>query len=367
MSFPKLYTTYEHQNIFTESPILEDWDITKEWNKIHQLKFKSPSNLKEGTHIKLEIPGHTLFGGQIVKKELETNEYTKYEALDYKRYLMTEVIYSNPGSITSADVLRKFKPNENNPIKYNISNTKNMFGGLKFDGVSFMEMITSLMGLEFDKKTLIFFDVDANANFTYKIYPGTISGYSIDKAFSFSQGYDYTNIITGWRLFYGYGPQESYTNKDLEKIWGRTQVVKNIEVQNNSVSTIGPSPSYSDYSPEEENEIVESVVDVYDNSGDNPSVIDNIPVNYGLGGYGGIYGSSEELSMEIHERLSDKHIINRVISYHGGLGHKQYSVQIKKHGDWKDFDYSGLDKVYQPFYNKKGLHVEIEYKPIRGV
>ncbi len=339
----ELYTTFKKTNSFKKTPIFDDWNIKRDWNKAGSLTFSSYLSLEEGTHVKLVSSRHRTFAGQIVKKTDTKNDFYKYECLDYKRYLLREVSETFKKKTTHQIVKLLFKRYlGSSPLKLSLKKTKTVFSSLTFKDVTILEVISQLISLEFQKGTLIYFNIDENANLIYKPYPEEMKGYSIGSAISFVNNTDYSDIQTGYELYDENGKLiKKYSNKALVSVWG--------DIRN--VTTLSDNSSSS--SDSKDNTDIKKIV---------------ASVNKSMRGYKhpNSGGSCDCFCMsdKIFAKLKSNKVPCRILSYYSASAssgtHRTVSVKYKS--GWKDFDYSGMDNWYSALSTKKSLKVLKEYK-----
>lgn len=347
----RLYATYEHSNKFVERPMLDDWNIKRDWNKVGSLTFKSPDKLIPGTHVKLISPNHKNFAGQVVKRSEKANDFYSYDCLDYKRYLLTEVNYSGSGSKRSSDILNYVKKYVSSPIKFKITKTKNLFSNLVFSDKTVLEIISQLINLEFKKGTLIYFDVDENANLTFKPYPSTMKGYSLDSAISYNNSIDYSDIATSYAISEGTENKSTTSNKNLVNIWGNINLMSVIEKTNNNNNNDNDSniQSNESLSDSEIKKIVKQINKSFRSYKHTHS-----------GGNCDCFCMSDK----IFAKLKSNKIPCKILSYYSSSASSgtHRTVVVKYKSGWKDFDYSGMDKWYNAMSTKRNKKTIKEYK-----
>lgn len=220
-----LYYNKARSNHFHSAPIFDDWKYKSEPGKAGILTFKSPLYLDAGYHLKLVNEGEPIYGGQLLKKTDKKGDFYSYEALDYKHYLLKEVSIKKKDITASAMVrlLSKEVPS----LKWNIKGTTRKYIVLDFQDKTVLSIINQLIWLEYvQAHNLILFNVDYNANLTFKPYPQTMKGYIFTSAFDYSSSLDYNDVRTGYELIDNDTGKvlSSYTNKTLQAIWGDIRI-----------------------------------------------------------------------------------------------------------------------------------------------
>jgi len=219
-----LYYNKNKTNNFKSAPIFSDWKYKSEPNKAGLLTFKSPLYLEGGYHTKLVVNSEPIFGGQILKKTDKKGDFYSYEALDYKHYLLKEVTIDKK-DITASSVV-KLLSKETSVLKWNIGKTKRKYVHLVFEDKTILSIINQLIWLEYvQAHNLILFNVDYNANLTFKSYPQTIKGYNFSSGFDYSSSLDYNDVRTGYELIDKDGKILYQANgKKLQAIWGDIRI-----------------------------------------------------------------------------------------------------------------------------------------------
>lgn len=220
-----LYYNTLRNNDFQSAPLFDDWKYKSEPNKAGLLTFKSPQSIPRGDHIRLTMDGVTLFGGQILKKKDKKNDFYNYEALDYKHYLLKEVSL-NKTNITASSVV-KLLSKMTGVLKWKVGNTKKKYSKLVFSDKTILSILNQLIWLEYKQASnLILFNVDPNANLTFKPYPATMKGYIFTSALDYSNSLDYSDVRSGYELIDKDTGSVlySYVDKTLQAIWGDIRV-----------------------------------------------------------------------------------------------------------------------------------------------
>lgn len=330
----RLYTKYQPlnnltstSNQFTETPILDDWQIKRDWNKAGSLTFKSPEKLQEGTHVKLESPDHRTFGGMIVKPAEQANDFYSYDCLDYKRFLLISLSKSFTNKRASDIVKWLKKQVDNSILTWKITNTKNVYSSLAWKDTTVLEIISQLLNLEYKKGTLIYFDVDETGKLTFKPYPEKVEGYSLSDAFDYTNSIDYTDIATGYTLYdTDNSVLKTYDNTSLQAIWGSIDVSKSLG---------DTSTSKSSNSDDDIKKIVASI-------------------NKSMRGikhrYNGGSMDCYEMSEAIFKKLKANKVTCKVPQYYSANSNSKThrSVIVKYSTGWKDFDYKGMETGFGP-------------------
>ena len=363
-----LYTRYQEldevnkdSNQFMEVPILDDWSIKRDWNKAGSLTFKSPNYIKTGTHIKLESPHHRTFGGQVVKKTEDSGDFYSYDCLDYKRFLLRQIsgTYTNQTSSQIIKGIFKRRLEGNGLFKLTLKKTSNVFPSLTFQDKTILDIISNLLNIEYKKGTLIFFDVDENANLIYKPYPQNIKGYSLTTANKYTNSLDYTDIVTKYGLYdYDYTTIKEYENKELSAIWGTIGITKTL-----TENKTGTSDSNGNKNDKEIAKIVMEINKSFRSikwartCTSDTSKCDTL-----------CNGSSMEcrgMSCRIFKKLKANKIPCKIVRYPSSAASSGYhdSVMVKYSAGWKDFNYKGMDKSFGPISSlSKKAHARIIYK-----
>lgn len=229
------YNTSKLKNSWKTAPIFSDWKYKSEPNKAGLLTFKSPVYFQAGTHLKL-VDGSPLFGGQLLKYTNKKNDFYSYEALDYKRYLLKEVTIDKK-DITASAIL-KLLSKETRVLKWNIGNTKRKYVHLVFEDKTILSIINQLIWLEYvQAQNLILFNVDYNANLTFKPYPQTLKGYNFTSGFDYSSSLDYNDVRTGYELIDSDGKiLYEASSKTLQAIWGDIRIQEVFDNDNDTGS-----------------------------------------------------------------------------------------------------------------------------------
>jgi len=356
----RLYTRYQDlskidnsSNQFTEAPIMDDWSLKNDWNKVGSLAFTSSSDLAEGSHVKLVSDEIKNFGGQIVKKSRNVNEFTKYECLDYKRFLLKKVSSNHTNKKSSQIVKELFNKHfgNNTPLKLKIGSTKNVFPKLTFKDMSILDIISNLINLEFKKGTLILFDVDENGNMTYKSYPQKMEGYSISTAIDFTDTTDYSDIQTGYVLENSNNKSLiNYSNTNLTGIWGDIGLVSTLNEEKSTISSSSLSSKNVKLTDADVKKAVSSI---------------NKQFKGTKHSYNGGSLDCISLSEKIFIKLKAEKIPNRFVKYPSSAANSGYHrvILVKYKSGFKLFDYSGMDKLFSGSLSKalKGSIVK-EYK-----
>ncbi|MEA4956865.1 hypothetical protein SDC9_07410 [bioreactor metagenome] len=363
----KLYTRYQeldevdkNSNEFKEVPIFNDWSIKRDWNKAGSLTFKSPTYLTPGTHVKLVSTDHKTFGGQIVKKTEDSSDFYSYDCLDYKRFLLTSVSTSHTNQTSSQIInflFKKYLQNIGGLFKFKISKTKTVFPSLSFQDKTILDIISNLLNLEYKKGTLIFFDVDENANLTWKPYPQKVKGYSLSMANKYTNSLDYSDIITGAVLVdTDLSSIRKIPNKYLQNIWGVIDITK----------TLAPENTTSNEGNKNDKEIKKIVLEVNKSFRNikwartctsDTSKCDTL-----------CNGSTMEcrgMSCRIFKKLKDHKVPCKIVRYPSSAASSGYhdSVLVKYSTGWKDFDYKGMDSSFGPISSlSKKAPARIIYK-----
>lgn len=210
---------------FKSAPIFSDWKYKSEPNKAGLLTFRSPYSLTRGDHLRLAVDGDFLFGGQVMKKTEKKNEFYSYEALDYKHYLLREVS-ARKTNITTSDFVKLLSKMTSGP-KWNIGTTKYKHAELVFEEKTVLSILNQLIWLEYKKaKNLMLFNMDHNANLTFKPYPATMKGYIFTAALDYSSSLDYNDTRSGYMLIDKDTGNVlySFTDKTLQAIWGDIRI-----------------------------------------------------------------------------------------------------------------------------------------------
>jgi hypothetical protein len=220
-----LYYNKAKTNNFKSAPIFSDWKYKSEPSKAGLLTYKSPLWLDSGTHLKLIVDNEAIFGGQLVKRTDKKGDFYSYEALDYKQYLLEEFSLDKK-NITSSSVVRLLSKKVPS-LKWKIGNTTFKHVHLVFEDKTILSIINQLIWLEYaHAHNLILFNVDYNANLTFKSYPQTMAGYVFKSALDYSTSLDYSDVRTGYELIDNDTGKiiSSYTNKTLQAIWGDIRI-----------------------------------------------------------------------------------------------------------------------------------------------
>jgi hypothetical protein len=220
-----LYYNKSRTNNFKSAPIFSDWKYKSEPGKAGLLTFKSPQSIGSGNHLKLINDNEGIFGGQLVKRTDKKGDFYSYEALDYKQYLLKEMSLDKKNITASAIV--KLLSKEVPTLKWKIGNTSYKYAHPVFKDKSILTIINQLIWLEYEHAhNLILFNVDYNANLTFKSYPQTMKGYIFTSALDYTTSLDYSDIRTGYELIDNDTGKviSSYTNKTLQAIWGDIRI-----------------------------------------------------------------------------------------------------------------------------------------------
>lgn len=221
----ELYFTKTKSNNFISAPILSDWKYKSEPNKAGLLTFRSPQPFDGGVHVKLINNNKPLFGGQIVKPVSKKNDFYNYEALDYKQYLLKEETIDKK-NITASSLVKLLSKKVSN-LKWKIGTTKKKYSHLVFEDKTILSIINQLIWLEYKQaKNLILFNVDYDANLTFKSYPSTMKGYIFKEAFDYESSLDYSDIRTGYELIDKDTGKiiSQASDKTLQAIWGDIRI-----------------------------------------------------------------------------------------------------------------------------------------------
>lgn len=337
----KLYTRYQefdevdkNSNEFKEVPIFNDWSIKRDWNKAGSLTFKSPTYLTPGTHVKLVSTDHKTFGGQIVKKTEDSSDFYSYDCLDYKRFLLTSVSTSHTNQ-TSSQILKflfsKYLQNIGGLFKFKISKTKTVFSSLTFQDKTLLDIISNLLNLEYRNGTLIFFDVDENANLTWKPYPQKVKGYSLSMANKYTNSLDYSDIVTGAVLVdTDLSSIRKIPNKYLQNIWGVIDITKTLATENTT----------SNDGNKNDKEIKKIVLSINKQMRGIKHRYDGGPMD------------CYEMSEAIFKKLKAHKITCKVPQYYSPNSNSKThrTVIVKYSTGWKDFDYKGMEPGFGPSF-----------------
>ncbi|MDR3062551.1 MAG: hypothetical protein LBU40_00240 [Methanobrevibacter sp.] len=221
----QLYFTQTKSNTFKPTPMLSDWKYRSEPGKAGLLTFRSPEYFEGGVHVKLVKNSKPIFGGQVVRSVSKKNDFYNYEALDYKQYLLKEVSI-NKKNITATSIV-KLLSKKISTLKWKIGKTKKKYSHLVFEDKTVLSIINQLIWLEYKKaKNLIFFNVDYDANLTFKNYPTKMNGYIFKEAFDYESSLDYSDIRTGYELIDKDTGKVIYKSSDktLQAIWGDIRI-----------------------------------------------------------------------------------------------------------------------------------------------
>lgn len=224
MSVELYYNPVKTYN-FKSAPIFDDWKYKSEPAKAGLLTFTSPLNMDAGNHLRLLVNGKGLFGGQVAKRTSKKNDFNSYEALDYKHYLLTEVSLSKT-NITASNVV-KLLSKQVSVLKWNIGTTTHKYSSLVFENKTVLDIINQLIWLEYEQAhNLILFNVDYNANLTFKPYPATAKGYIFTSALDYQNSLDYEDVVTGYQLIDKKTGKiiSQGSDKTLQAIWGDIRV-----------------------------------------------------------------------------------------------------------------------------------------------
>lgn len=206
---------------FKQVPLEVGWKYTSKRNKSGLITFDSPSYISSGTHIKLTGNFPTI-GGLIVRIEQDQEEINSYTGVDYKNYLMGEINYTSKKQVRSHQVLQGIKKNVPE-LKWNIGKTTKKYKNkLVWKKKTVLQIINELIWLEWKyAKKLVYFNVDHNRNLTFKYYPTQVEGYKFHQAHKYSNTYDASQILTGWKVVDSDGKLvESYANPALTATYG---------------------------------------------------------------------------------------------------------------------------------------------------
>ena len=221
----ELYYNKAKNNNFRSAPILSDWKYKSEPNKAGLLTFKSPQWFEAGTYLKLGVDNETIFGGQVLKTTSKKNDFYSFEALDYKHYLLQE--FSIKKNNITASALVKLLSKQVSSLKWNVKNTTHKYAALDFQDKTILSIINQLIWLEYSEAhNLVLFNVDYNANLTFKSYPQTMKGYIFTSALDYSSSLDYNDVRTGYELIDNETGKiiSSYRNKTLQALWGDIRI-----------------------------------------------------------------------------------------------------------------------------------------------
>lgn len=360
----KLYTRYQDltklsssSNQFTHTPVLDDWQIKRDWNKVGSLTFKSPELLKEGTHVKL-FSDYKPFGGQVVKKTESTGDFYSYDCLDYKRFLLTEFSLATSKKRASDVIKYLLKKYVSSVIKFKVATTKNIYSALTFKDTTVLDAINQLIYLEYKAGTLIYFYVDEEANLVFKPYPQTMKGYVVSDAYEYENSIDYSDIATGFSLINEkYKVLKQYDDKSLQAIWGDIDITSTLSNNKTGDSSSGNK------NDAEIKKVVQSInKSLRGIKWARTCTSDTSKCNTICSGK---TMECRGMSCVIFKKLKANKIPCKIVRYPSKAASSGYhdSVMVKYSTGWKDFDYTGMDRSFGANSSKsKSGTVRIEYK-----